>query len=139
MAKVRVWNRNDYPLKEMFKGDELTILPGEFCLMELEDAVLLKGQYAPIKVLGDGTMDPKSFKKLHIETVTPGAPTAAPGHACMSCGEVKGSKHELQLHIESRHADQEKLTIDVPAPVAAEPPKVEAKPGRRSRVTARAS
>lgn len=71
MSKVKVWNDNEYPHEEEFKGEKIRIEAHQFIEMDWEEAVEFKGQYTPIKFLGDGqTHDPRGFKKIRVERPT---------------------------------------------------------------------
>lgn len=67
MALVRVWNDNVYPHEERFKGKLITIEPGQYIEMDDDDAQMFKGQFTQILKRGDGTFDPRSFKKIRVE------------------------------------------------------------------------
>lgn len=76
MAKVKVWNRNKYPHKELYKGDQVVIPAGGFIEMDWEEAVQFKGQFtgmAPLKSEDDGAggmgePDPRFFKMIEVES-----------------------------------------------------------------------
>lgn len=99
MPKVKVWNDNVHPHKEMFK-DNLVEIPAKSCIeMEWEEAIEFKGQFTPIRIRGDGTHDPAGFKMIRVE-----APTTPifkendlVNHAT---GKVAATKEELQAMLE---------------------------------------
>ena len=96
MAKVKVWNDNVYPFTEVygkFKG--LTIEPGAFVEMDEEEAAEFMSAFSPIVKRGDGTDDPRYFKKLRKERLA--APVVAEVDPLMNhaTGRVAGSQAEL--------------------------------------------
>ncbi len=76
MAKVKVWNDNKYPHKELYKGDQVIIQAGGFVEMDWEEAIQFKGQFtgmAPLKSEDDslggmGEPDPRFFKMIRVES-----------------------------------------------------------------------
>ncbi len=76
MAKVKVWNDNKYPHKELYKGDPVVIPAGGFVEMDWEEAVQFKGQFtgmAPLKSEDDGLggmgePDPRFFKMIRVDS-----------------------------------------------------------------------
>lgn len=72
MPKVKVWNDNDYPHTETFKGEKITIAPHEHIEMEWEEAVEFRGQFTGIAPLAEnGEPDPRFFKMIRVEQVKP--------------------------------------------------------------------
>jgi hypothetical protein len=67
MAMVKVWNDNDYPHKERYKGDMVEIPAHGHVEMEWEEAIQFAGQFTPPIMRGDGTHDPRGFKKIRVE------------------------------------------------------------------------
>ena len=67
MALVKVWNDNSYPHTEKFKGTKITIEPGAFIELDYEEAIEFLGGFTPRVKRGDGTDDPRFFKKLRME------------------------------------------------------------------------
>jgi len=51
----------------MFKGEMITIGPGEHIEMDWEEAIEFKGQFTGIKRLPDDSPDPRGFKKIRVE------------------------------------------------------------------------
>jgi len=114
MPQVKVWNDNDYPLKEIFKGDPIEIGPHQFKMMEFYEAYEFKGQYHPQPIDNDGKLlnDPKYFKKVRIERLDAGAvEEAKPTHVCMQCKHASPSPEELEAHMKFRHADVARLEL----------------------------
>jgi len=65
--KVKVWNDNEHPYTEKYRGDQVTIAAKKYVEMELEDAIMFMGQCSPRVLNADGRDDPKGFKKLRRE------------------------------------------------------------------------
>lgn len=108
--KVKVWNDNKLTdWKEKFKGDDI-IIPRQKCIeMEFYDAHEFKGQFSPIRVKGDGTQDPASFKMIRVET-----PTAEQMDEldegqevfqCNMCKRTYTTEAGLIKHSEAQHSD----------------------------------
>ena len=64
---VKVWNRNSYDFKQMFKDSEIFIPATKHIEMDYFEAVDFLGKYHPIVMRKDGTQDPRSYKKLEID------------------------------------------------------------------------
>jgi len=67
MAIVKVWNDNEFPHKERFKGEELVIPAGGFIMMDYIDAIDFRGQFITPKMRGPNDPDPTCFKKIRVE------------------------------------------------------------------------
>ncbi len=98
MARVKVWNDNEYPHTEMFKGDKIHIEPHAFIEMDYEEANEFKGQFTGIRRLGDERPDPRYFKKIRIEGKPPPPPDA--GLICMADGSQAATKEDLAKLLE---------------------------------------
>lgn len=113
MPRVKVWNDNQYPHTEKFKGKEITIQPGEFVEMEWEEAIEFKGQFTPIMVRGDGTHDPRSFKKIRVDR--PDVMPFVDETVCHANGQRAASHEELAAlvaqfsHLRASDPEAEKL------------------------------
>ena len=95
MAKVKVWNDNDYPHSEVFKGEKITIDPHAFIEMDWEEAIDFKGQFSGLAPIGkDGAPDPRFFKKIRVETPT--TPVVQPDPlVCHANGQKAATVEEL--------------------------------------------
>lgn len=94
MPRVKVWNNNDHPHIERFKGKELTIGPHESIDMEYEEAKEFAAQFTmPVK-LGNGTFDPRSYKMIVVEE--PDEPIFKDeGNVCHANGQKAATPQEL--------------------------------------------
>jgi hypothetical protein len=94
--QVRVWNDNDHPHSEKYKGDKLEIAPHGYIEMDQDEANQFLGQYTPIVRRGDGTPDPRFFKRLRIECL--GKKAATPPNPLMfhATGQIAKSIEELK-------------------------------------------
>lgn len=102
--QVKVWNDNEYPFSDEFKGDKITIPPKKFIEMEYYDAHEFRGKYSPIKVDGDGQHMPQSYKMIRIEKI--GSPEVTQlGVTCQACGKVYESQGVLDAHIDEQHLE----------------------------------
>jgi hypothetical protein len=66
---VKVWNDNEYPFTQAFKGVDVSIAPKQFIKMERGEAVDFLGLFSSIVRDADGAPHPKSYKKLRIEEI----------------------------------------------------------------------
>lgn len=113
MALVKVWNDNQYPHVEKFKGKEIAIQPGECVEMEWEEAIEFKGQFTPVVVRGDGTHDPRSFKMIRVDRPDV-LPFQDEGNVCHANGKRAASHEELAAmvaqfaHLQVKDPDAEK-------------------------------
>lgn len=114
MARVKVWNDNDHVLKEMFKGDPVEIKPHDYLEMEFFEAHEFKGQYhmQPLDTMGKIIDDPKYQKRVRIEKILDQDEEPTPlAHVCMSCKKSYESEPVLKAHVETAHANAERLTL----------------------------
>lgn len=108
MALVKVWNDNSYDHKEKFRDEELVIPAKKYILMQEDDALLFKGQYTPMVLMGDKTPDPRHFKMLRLEKHDPSAEVEAPKvdeTKCIACNYKATSKTDLTEHMNATHAE----------------------------------
>ena len=102
--QVKVWNDNEHPFTDNFKGDVVTIPPKKYVEMEYYEAHEFKGKYSPIKVDGDNQPLPTSFKMIRIEKM--GAPEVINlGVTCQACGKTYESQGVLDVHIDEQHLE----------------------------------
>lgn len=112
MPMVKVWNDNIYPHTETFKGEVITIPPGEHIVMEWEEAIEFKGQFTGMKLLGNDTPDPRGFKKIRVdrpsEPIFKEAPLVNPatGEKFLTKAELEESLKQF-AHLRVTDADAE--------------------------------
>lgn len=109
MAKWRVYNRHSHGMthKEKFKDDMIEIKPGEFVVMDYEDAVQFKGQFFPMKRKPSGAEDPAGFKMIEIvphEHEEPVKDVAR--YVCHVDGKEFNSQKELDLYVKENFEDR---------------------------------
>lgn len=115
MHKVKVWNDNNHPFEQRFKGEIIKIEANSFVEMNWDDAVQFKSYPSPMKFNGMGMQDPTSFKMIRIDgkAVTPEERVVA--YRCQKDGSLHHSKEALEAHIasldESVFADAEGAAI----------------------------
>lgn len=95
MAKVKVWNDNEFEHRERFKGVELVIAPGASIEMDYEEAVEFKGQFTPPRVGGDDAPDPRFFKMIRVEQPKVIEPKPGAGLICHADGSMAANQTEL--------------------------------------------
>lgn len=124
--KVYVLNKNSYPLRELFKGEEVTIEANSFWkdakgnkkILDIYEANDFRGQYHPVPFDGSGKMlnDPKHFKMIEMVPVDDEKMEVAdekPAFKCMAkeCKHVSPSSEELEAHTKVRHPSLETLIL----------------------------
>ncbi len=126
--KVKVFNKNVHPLKEIFKGNEVFIAAqdywrdekGKVKVMDVYEANDYRGQYAPVPFDGSGKMidDPRHFKMIELQRTDSDRETDETEdktsiHKCMapSCKHVSPSSEELSAHVKVRHPGVETLVL----------------------------
>jgi hypothetical protein len=125
MNKVYIFNKNDYPLREIFKGEEVTILAKDYWRdkqgnkkeLDLFEANDFRGQYHPVPMDMSGRMinDPRNYKMIDMIPVE-GAATVmdtTPAYRCMArdCKHISPSPEELEAHTKARHGGLDKLAL----------------------------
>jgi hypothetical protein len=106
MALVKVWNDNVHPYREEFRDQKIYIPAKGYIEMQLDEAQLFKGSFAPVPVDADGNPTPEGFKMIRIEQIAEGA--SAPevkATVCMACAKDCASVKALQDHIFADHKD----------------------------------
>lgn len=110
--KVKVYNDNEKvpKWKETFKGEEVVIEFGKPIEMDFFDAHEFKGQYFPMRLLGDdATQDPKTMKMIRVEAVDLNALNKevekTMGFTCNACKKSYANVSLLTKHSEVEHAD----------------------------------
>ena len=139
---VKIFNDNDYPFESNFKGDKVYIgaksywkdKDGNARIFDIFEANDFRGDYHPIKLLGDGTPDPKTYKKIKLVSLDAEVKEEVPEHPCMQCGSSYQTEDELDVHLETEHKTEERVSI--PDLDKAE---IKAQPRQRGRPRAQAS
>lgn len=104
MSLVKVWNDNKYPFSDTFKGDKITIGPGEHIEMDWDDAVEFRGQFYPPEFDGSGNQKAQSFKMIRVEGKPPHYESAK--WTCAACGQGFANKQGLDDHVDMFHLDE---------------------------------
>lgn len=111
--KVKVWNRNTFPFKQVIKEVEYKIPAQSFIEIEYDDASMLVKSFSPI-VLGSDDMPTQQSKKMleidadDVRKFREFSQNKAKGgnYLCQACGYVCANKWELKGHIMSEHQHQ---------------------------------
>lgn len=64
---AKVWNDNDHPHTEKYKGNMIEIPPHKYIEMDRDEALQFQGQFTMPKKLGSGVPDPRYFKMIRVE------------------------------------------------------------------------
>lgn len=105
--KAKVWNDNIYPYSEMFRGDKITIAPGQFIEMDYMDAVQFRGTMNSISYDADGAPRPESYKKIRIEEIKDAKPATVEDMSldCNVCNYKAKDQVDFAKHVLENHAD----------------------------------
>lgn len=126
--KVRIKNTNIHPLRELFKGEEVTIEAGDYwrdkkgAVREIDvfEANDFRGVYHPVPFDGSGKMvdDARHYKKIVMEPIVDESDLDeeeddSPVFKCMAkeCKHISPSSEELDAHIKVRHPSAERLVL----------------------------
>lgn len=108
--KVRVWNDNVHPFKQVI-SDKTYFLPAKECIeIEEDEANILLKRYSPIILGGDDKPIPECYKMLRIDTddlkrnrsVVQNKAKAGT-YICQACGYVAANTWELNGHVADVH------------------------------------
>ena len=100
MHKVKVWNDNNHPFQQRFKGEQIKIEANSFIEMNWDDAIQFKSYPHPMKFDGMGNQAPESFKMIRIEgSGVPAAGYQVVAFRCQKDGSLHPSKEALDAHI----------------------------------------
>lgn len=125
MSNVFIYNKNVYPLRELFKGDEVTINANDFWRdkdgnkkeFDQFEANDFRGQYHSRPSDGSGKMidDAKYYKMIELVPVggvqIKEEPTSTFKCMAKDCKHVSPSPEELEAHTKTRHGNLEKLSL----------------------------
>ena len=115
---VRVFNLNEYPYKEEFKGIDILIKPGGFYEMDYFEAKLFLSKIGtPPKKLANGLFDPRSYKMLKIDPEDEEkakneiyslqfSDSVEKVFVCQACSKEFRTKNGLLKHIKDKHQSQ---------------------------------
>jgi hypothetical protein len=114
MAKVKVWNKNSYPLEEVFMGDKIYIPANSWIAMEYDAAVMYKGQFKAPVLDHDGNDLPQGFKMVVIEPMDAKQSLASIAQesteidplVCTVCRFKSDTKDALTAHLKEMHEAQ---------------------------------
>lgn len=107
MSQVRVYNRNKYPYREIYKGDLITIDAGAYHVMNEKDAEMFLGSYSSAKKTPQGVPDPTTFKMLEIvKELKSGSEKEVPKFICNADGKEFATKEELDAWEYENHLDK---------------------------------
>lgn len=115
--QVKVWNDNVHPYEERFQGEFIRIEPHKYVSMDYDKAVLFLGTFSGIMIKGDGLHDPKSFKKLRIDTDDRKEVIMSRSHmndkddkekvfVCHACTKEFLTKKGLERHVKEKHLSE---------------------------------
>lgn len=109
--KVQVYNVNNHPYKEHFKGVDVEIPPMGFVEMELDDAILFKGTMNRVLRDADGNPLPESYKMIRIvkdektRKAIEATRTREMKITCQACGFRGVNEKDLEIHVMDEHPE----------------------------------
>lgn len=115
-GEARVWNDNKYTYQERFKGQNISIEPGAFIIMPLQDAYEFKGTFCQPVILKNGRHDERFYKMIRVEKIDPKSDKIKEVEkkeaqtktdlTCNACGFVAKNSTGLSAHIRHNHLQQ---------------------------------
>ncbi len=135
--KVRVWNDNTLPHKELFRGETIEIGAQSYIEMERSEAHEFKTQFfAPKRSeKGPGGIDPSTLKMIRIEKIEGQAPApVAPSFKSPLTGETFPNQKALDAHLE-KNADKVHVDPEIEKEIAAAEA-IKPRAGRKTKNTA---
>ena len=112
---VKVYNKNIYEYREVFRDKEYVVPANGFIELDYEEAIKFLGQMSKFKRAKDGTQDPRTFKWLVMDEAdkkrvelflrNEQEEKAKKVFVCHACGKEFMSKKKLLNHAEEEHAD----------------------------------
>lgn len=112
--EVKVWNDNVHIYKENFLDKSIVIEPGQFVLMDEDEATRFIGTMPPQGILADadGNPDPRGFKRLRIQKLNEVEKQMSvkgikdPNLVCHMCKYVAASVGDLDEHALANHMNE---------------------------------
>ena len=124
MTKVKVWNDNEHPFHQNFKGYDVDIPAHKHIMMEYGEAILFRGAYMPIQYDAMGSPTPQSYKMIRVEVPDKEPPRQQRIELlCQACGYEGLSQWDLEGHIKANHG-QIQMKDDTPRAAAKRPSKL---------------
>src|SRR5947208_2212525 len=106
---AKVWNDNELPFEQNFKGDMIRIAPKSFIEMEYEEAHSFAGSPSAMRFDGMGQQTKESYKMIRVE----GKPTATNevlAYKCHADGSLHPSAEALNAYVQKDNIT-EKLEV----------------------------
>lgn len=104
---VEVWNDNDLPFVQEFKGEVITIAPHKYVKMDRDDAVEFKSKGFPMAFDGSKNQKKSSFKRIRVEGLyaEDEATETVTAFICHKDGSLHPSKESLEKHVSENFTD----------------------------------
>ncbi len=112
MNQVKIFNDNIHDYKEKYKDTEIHIKPGQYILMEADEATQFLGQMPPGGIVADhdGRPDKRYFKMLRREALNFKEDAALKTqtninelNVCNRCKYVASGPGDLDEHVAANH------------------------------------
>jgi len=110
LGMTKITNMNDYPYRELFKGQKIEILPHKSIEMESGEAHIFKGTMGSGPKFNDGIQDPETYKWLKFETAAEVKRASVNKFRCEACGKVCKTQKSLGEHMKV-HVDLPEATL----------------------------
>lgn len=111
MAKV--WNDNELPFEQDFKGTKVKIPARSFIEMEYDEAVSFKSYPSPMRFDGMGQQTKDSYKMIRVEG-SPQADHKVLAFKCHADGSLHASQDALNEYVQRNHADKVDVSEENP-------------------------
>ncbi len=99
---AKVWNDNELPFTQVFKGDKISVPAKGYIEMEYDEAVSFKSYPSPMAFDGMGQQTKASYKMLRVEG-KPQADNQVMAFKCHADGSLHASKDALNAYVQENH------------------------------------
>lgn len=113
MNVAKVWNDNELPFEQDFKGTKVKIPAKSFIEMEYDEAISFKSYPAPMRFDGMGQQTKDSYKMIRVEG-TPGANNQVTAFKCHADGSLHPSQEALNAYVQNNHAEKVEVSDENP-------------------------
>lgn len=102
---AKVWNDNELPFEQIYKGDKIRIEANSYKEMEYEDAQGFASHPFPMAFDGMGQQTKESYKKIRVEG-RPDTGNQVTAFKCHADGTLHASPDALNAYVQSTHSEK---------------------------------
>lgn len=104
MGLAKVWNDNDLPFEQKFKGEVIKIPARSYIEMPYEEAISFKSYPYPMKKDGMGQQTKESYKMIRIEGKREEA-NVVTAFRCHADGSLHPTQDALNSYVQQNHKE----------------------------------